>query len=145
MNLRVVHVKDRAELKLAFAIREQVYIVEQQIDRAEEFDEFDNGSEHFLAYLDNKPAGTCRYRTTDAGIKLERFATIEGFRGRGVASALMETMTKYIELSFSEQKKLYLNAQVSAMPLYAKFGFQSEGPIFLECNIAHQKMVRLLR
>lgn len=143
MNLRVVYIEDATELKMAFDIREQVYIVEQQIDRADEFDEFDHTSEHFLAYIDDVPAGTCRYRKTNDGIKLERFATLPQYRSRGVASALMQAMLDHIELQHISEQKLYLNAQISAMRLYAKFDFESEGPVFMECDIEHQKMVRL--
>ncbi|MEM6524643.1 MAG: GNAT family N-acetyltransferase [Bacteroidota bacterium] len=141
MNLHVVHVQDEAELKLAFDIREKVYIIEQQIDREDEFDEFDSTSDHFLAYLDDEPTGTCRYRLTKGGIKLERFATLKEYRGKGVASALMERMLDHIE-KYDLKQTLYLNAQITAMPLYAKFGFQPEGFVFLECDIEHQKMVR---
>ena len=56
MILRVVHIEDASELKAAFDIREEVYINEQQIDRADEFDEFDVISDHFLAYIDDNPA-----------------------------------------------------------------------------------------
>jgi predicted GNAT family N-acyltransferase len=35
---------------------------------------------------------------------------------------------------------LYLNAQESAMPLYARFDFQPVGDTFLECDIVHQRM-----
>ena len=143
MNLRVVHIEDVNELSFAFDIREQVYIVEQQIDRADEFDEFEESSDHFLAYCDDQPVGTCRYRETDNGIKLERFATLPQFRGRGVASVLMQAMLDHIELRYLKDKILYLNAQITAMPLYAKFGFEPEGPIFMECDIEHQKMIRL--
>lgn len=145
MILRVVHIEDASELKAAFDIREEVYINEQQIDRADEFDEFDAISDHFLAYIDDNPAGTCRYRSTENGLKLERFATLKKFRGKGVASALMKTTLNHMGLQNLTKQKLYLNAQITAMPLYAKFRFKPEGPVFLECEIEHQKMVRLPR
>lgn len=145
MRLRVIHIEDASELKAAFYIREEVYINEQEIDRADEFDEFDATSDHFLAYVDDNPVGTCRYRSTENGLKLERFATLKEFRGKGIASALMQTMLNHIGLQNLNRQKLYLNAQIDAMPLYAKFGFAPEGPVFLECEIEHRKMVRLPR
>ncbi|MEM9859612.1 MAG: GNAT family N-acetyltransferase [Bacteroidota bacterium] len=144
MSLKVKHIKDEAELALAFKIREKVYIVEQQIARKDEFDEFDKISEHFLAYFKDIPAGTCRYRLTDNAVKLERFATLAAYRGKGIASALMERMIAHIRVSCSKKTKLYLNAQLTAMPLYSKFDFCPEGAVFMECGIEHQKMSRLL-
>lgn len=130
------------ELKQAFDIREKVYIEEQQIDRADEFDEFDDSSRHFIAYYTGKPAGTARYRQTDEGFKLERFAVLPDFRKKGIASAIMEAMLIDIKESHAGKVKLYLNAQLSAMPLYEKFDFIPEGNQFMECDIPHQKMSR---
>lgn len=142
--MRVVHIDNPQELQMAFDIREKVYIIEQQIERAEEFDEFDSSAYHFLAYSSDKPAGTCRYRKTKNGIKLERFATLPELRGKGVASALMEAMLEHIEINHPSEKKLYLNAQLTAIPLYTKFGFQPDGAVFMECEIEHQQMIKLV-
>ncbi|MDX1627801.1 MAG: GNAT family N-acetyltransferase [Fulvivirga sp.] len=139
--ITVVQINTEQELEQAFQIREKVYIEEQQIDREDEFDAYDEEAEHFLAKEGDKPCGTARYRHTDEGIKLERFATLPGFRRRGVASLLMHTMLEHIQISGLSDKKVYLSAQVDAMPLYTKFGFKPEGERFMECNIEHQKMV----
>ncbi len=139
MKIDVEHINSSDRLELAYDIREKVYIQEQQIERADEFDEFDETSQHFLALVDDTPAGTCRYRQTDEGIKLERFATLPEFRGLGVASRLMQAVLGHIKQT-KAKVKLYLNAQLTAMPLYAKFGFKSEGDVFMECDIEHQKM-----
>nr|WP_155209840.1 GNAT family N-acetyltransferase [Fulvivirga aurantia] len=128
-------------MQKAFKIREEVYIEEQQIDRADEFDEFDDSSEHFLAVDDATPCGTARYRKTKEGIKLERFAVLPDYRGRGVASVIMTSMMEHITKNDERPVKLYLNAQLSALPLYEKFKFVPEGERFLECDIEHQKMV----
>jgi predicted GNAT family N-acyltransferase len=42
--------------------------------------------------------------------------------------------------STGKAKKKYLHAQIHAMPLYAKFGFQAVGDQFEECAILHYKM-----
>lgn len=139
--ISVKHIDNEEELKQAFAIREKVYIEEQQINREDEFDEYDATSEHFLAVESGVPCGTGRYRLTNEGIKLERFAVLPEYRRRGIASLLIETMLEYIKINHQDDKKLYLNAQVSAIPLYTNFDFVPEGDRFLECDIEHQKMV----
>jgi predicted GNAT family N-acyltransferase len=37
---------------------------------------------------------------------------------------------------------IYLNAQVDAVPLYEKSGFEKTGPQFEEAGIQHYKMVK---
>jgi len=145
--IEVIHAINPDELQAIFAIREAVFVQEQEVALAEEFDEFEETSRHFLAYWKAErrppePCGTARWRTTSNGIKLERFAVLASFRGKGVGRALVSTVLSDV---FGQQpepiESVYLHAQVSAMPLYAGFGFKAVGPQFDECGILHSKMV----
>ena len=131
-----------ADLDAAFAIRRAVFVEEQHVPAADEYDEFETTSRHFLALLNGEPVGTARWRRTSKGIKLERFAVLAKARGKGVGKALVQTVLNDV---FSEQpepiESIYLHAQVTAMPLYADFGFVPVGPKFDECGIQHYKMV----
>ena len=131
-----------ADLDLAFAIRRQVFVDEQKVSADEEYDEFETSSLHFLARFDTVPCGTARWRRTSNGVKLERFAVLKDYRNRGVANAMVQAVLNNV---FSQQpepiERIYLHAQVSAMPLYAAFGFVPVGPLFNEAGIQHQKMV----
>ena len=141
MSLQVEKITHDEQLKSAYWIREQVFVVEQGVDAGDEYDEFENQCSHFLASLDNKPVGTARWRFTPKGIKLERFAVLEEARGKGVGQALVAAVLKDInEYEESTGKLKYLHAQLSAVPLYSKFGFNKVGDIFEECNIMHYKM-----
>ena len=75
-----------------------------------------------------RPCGTARWRRTSNGVKLERFAVLADFRGKGVGKALVKAVLDDV---FSQQpepiERIYLHAQVTAMPLYAGFGFVSVG------------------
>ena len=64
-------------LQAAFQIRELVFVVEQEVDASEEYDEFEDSSIHFLAKLDSIPVGTARWRFTTNGVKMERFAVLQ--------------------------------------------------------------------
>ncbi|MGA0558698.1 GNAT family N-acetyltransferase [Larkinella sp. VNQ87] len=140
--IQVIQVNRPAELQQIFAIREEVFVKEQNVRKEDEYDEFEPTSRHFLALHDGTPCGTARWRTTSKGIKLERFAVLAAFRGKGVGQALVQAVLDDV---FSQQpepiESVYLNAQVTAMPLYAKFGFKPVGPMFEECGIQHYKMV----
>lgn len=140
-KINVAVARNQEQVGEAFEIREEVYVVEQEIDRAEEFDEFEDTSRHFVAYLNNVPCGAARWRFTSDGAKLERFAVLPAFRKKGIGAALVGAVIDDIRSRPEYQgQTLYLNAQMSAMPLYAKFNFIPVGEIFLECEIEHQRM-----
>jgi len=120
-------------------IRYEVFVVEQKVDEAEEYDEFESECPHFLAYAEGTPAGTARWRTTEKGFKLERFAVLENFRKFGVGSALVQAVLAEV-LPISEGKKIYLHAQVQALPFYQKLGFEAFGEEFIEAEIMHRAM-----
>jgi predicted GNAT family N-acyltransferase len=142
-SINVRKVKDADGLELARKIRYDVFVIGQNVPTEEEIDQFEEESFHFLALLDGTPAGAARWRFTDQGIKLERFAVLERFRERGVGSALVEAVLKDIEEHpGAHGKTQYLHAQLSAMRLYSKFGFKREGSMFQECDIDHYKMSR---
>lgn len=143
----IIPISGPADLDVAFAIRRQVFVEEQHVSADEEYDEFEVSSVHFLARADATPCGTARWRRTANGIKLERFAVLKAYRGRGVGKALVQTVLNDV---FSQQPQrgtaeptgqIYLHAQLTAMPLYAHFGFAAVGPLFDEAGIRHQKMV----
>src|SRR6188768_1106762 len=81
---------DEANCEKAFAIRHKVFVEEQQVDREEEYDEFDKTSKHYLVFADEGiPAGTSRWRETKSEIKLERFAVLKEYRSKGVGSVML--------------------------------------------------------
>ncbi|MGM0944928.1 MAG: GNAT family N-acetyltransferase [Bacteroidota bacterium] len=144
MSLLVEKVTGKTGLDLALKIREEVFVFEQNVDPEVEYDQFEDESEHFLASINGKPVGTARWRFTENGIKLERFAVIKEARRNGVGQALVTAVLRDIMVHPEAQgKKQYLHAQLQAVPLYSKFGFQKIGDIFEECNILHYRMERI--
>ena len=129
------------ELSTAFRIREKVFVDEQHVSHEEEFDDFDQVCYHFIAYYDGQACGTARWRFTDDGIKLERFAILESFRGKKVGSALLNKVLNHVQ-RYPERKdqRVYLHAQLFVIPLYEKAGFKPIGEVFDECGIPHQLM-----
>jgi len=122
-------------------IRDVVFIQEQAVSEEEEYDEFESESTHFLAFGDGIAAGTARWRQTEKGIKLERFAVKIEFRGFGIGSALVKAVLADVALKNPESKLIYLHAQVQALPFYAGLGFEAYGEEFVEADIIHRKMI----
>ncbi len=108
------------------------------MDHQLEYDNHENESTHFLALYDDIPCGAARWRHTDKGIKLERFAVLKEFRGKDVGLALLKEVIRDV---MPLNKKIYLHAQISAHGFYAKHGFDEEGEHFWEANIEHVIMV----
>jgi len=145
MSIKVEKVRTKEQLNTIFKIRKDVFVIEQEVDPAEEYDEFEDSSTHFLACVEDFPAGTARWRFTKNGIKLERFAVLKNMRGKGVGQALVQAVLSDIaKTQESTGKLLYMHAQLPAIPLYAKFGFEKVGEMFEECNIKHYQMEKYL-
>lgn len=136
--IQVRKINNMVDMEAAWAIRKKVFVEEQQCPEEEEY-EYEEESIHFLALVNDTEAGTARWRKTDKGIKLERFAVLPEFRKKGVASALLETILD--DALRQNPEKIYLHAQVQAMPLYEKFGFVKQGELFYEASIPHYAMV----
>ena len=137
-EIKVNKVNNPETLQTVFAIRKEVFVVEQNCPPELEW-EYEEDSHHFLATVDGEPAGACRWRKTDLGYKLERFAVLKQHRGKGVAHMMVSTALRDLP---SDTDYIYLNAQIDAMPLYAKSGFEKVGEQFEEAGIQHFKMVK---
>jgi predicted GNAT family N-acyltransferase len=137
-DIQVKRIAQQEDLQKAFAIRREVFVVEQNCPPELEYDKEDE-STHFLATVDGQPAGAARWRKTENGYKLERFAVAKDFRGTGVGQELVKAVLADLP---TDASCVYLHAQVQAVPFYTKLGFETSGPEFEEAGIWHYKMVR---
>lgn len=144
--MKVIPITQDQQWEAAKQIRKEVFVIEQKVPEEDEYDEFEEIARHFLALDGEKPVGTARWRFTDKGAKLERFAVSKEARSKGVGSALVRAVLEDVKQQASDPDMvLYLHAQVSAVDLYAKFGFQKEGDQFDECGIMHYHMKQKLK
>jgi len=137
MLIEIIPIVNLTDLEKAFAIRRQVFCVEQNVSEDFEMDEFDNIATHILAFIDDKPVATARWRFTTEGAKMERFAVLKKYRAKGVGEALV----KYTLDKLKDNDFIYLNAQESVIKFYEKYGFDVVGGRFYVADIPHRKMV----
>ncbi|RYE20784.1 MAG: GNAT family N-acetyltransferase [Sphingobacteriaceae bacterium] len=137
MKIKVHQTSNQQELEQVFAIRREVFVDEQNCPPELEW-EYEDESTHFLATVDNEPAGAARWRKTANGYKLERFAVLKKFRSFGVGQALVKTVLADLPAGADH---IYLHAQIQAVTLYEKFLFEKMGEEFEEAGIRHYKMV----
>ena len=131
-------ISEKPELaEMAFVIRQKVFVDEQQVDPDIEYDEHEEVAVHYLLFSDDVPVATARWRETDRGIKLERFATLKDHRNKGIGNHILDrVMDDILPLN----KPIYLHSQVRAISFYERNGFVKEGNIFIEANIQHYRM-----
>jgi len=137
-NIQVNKVIEPADLEKVFAIRREVFVGEQNCPPELEW-EFEDESTHFLAIIDGEPGGASRWRKTDKGYKLERFAVLKKFRGAGVGQELVKAVLNDLP---PDAGYIYMHAQVQAVSLYERFNFVKIGDEFEEAGIRHYKMIR---
>ncbi|MFC7309158.1 GNAT family N-acetyltransferase [Streptomyces monticola] len=146
-------VRDAAELELCFAVRKDVFVVEQQVPEDIEYDAYDAGAVHVLAVADDGAAlGTGRLLHGPAAAEkvggdlavgsLGRLAVTRSARGLGVGAALVrgiEDVARERGLTAVD-----LHAQTHALKFYERLGYAAYGPEFLDAGIPHLAMRRAL-
>lgn len=128
---------DQTLYNKALEIRQQVFIEELSVDPTLEI-ENEEFCRFYLIFIDDKPAGTARWRETEKGIKLERFALLPEFRNQGTGTILLKRILDDVTPFY---KKIYLHSQLNAVSYYQRQGFVKSGDIFTEAFIQHYLMI----
>ena len=116
-------------------IRTRVFIDEQHVPAAEEFDDRDKTAIHWIAWGENQTAmGVARL----AGNRVERMAVLKPWRRRGVGSSLVRAIIAFAVREKIEQ--LELDAQLHAVGFYEDNGFEVSGEEFMDVGIRHVPM-----
>ncbi len=127
---------DQSTLK---AIRFEVFVEEQRVPAEAEIDAHDPVSLHAIAWTDGKAAG-CGRLLPDGHIG--RMAVRKPYRGLGVGGLILQHL---IERARQRgDREIVLSAQTHALGFYEKFGFLVEGGEYLDCNIPHRDMRKIL-
>ena len=137
IHIKKITFENKIEMQKCFEIRKDVFVNEQQCDPKDEY-EFEEESTHYLLSEKNIPLATARYRKTENGIKMERFAVLKSKRGKGYGIKILKKMI--LDLSHLKLTK-YLHAQVQVVKFYEKVGFKKIGGKFDEVGIMHYKMI----
>jgi len=131
----------------------------------DEFDEIEATSVHVIFSLSSRPdehIGTLRYDPTKG--KISRIALLPAYRGAGIGrqmmlsferrllaglqSCLADPAPPSLSLPLSDVPApghIRLHSQIPVVGFYAKIGYQSVGPTFIEDGAPHQLMVKELQ
>lgn len=111
-----------------------MFIEEQGINPADEWDPDDASAIHFIAERDGQPVGCARVLHAS---KIGRMAVLATVRRRNVGSKLLRAAIALIQ---SQGHTPTLGAQLSAMGFYANHGFLPTGAVFDDAGIPHRTM-----
>ncbi len=144
-------------LEACRAIRRSVFIDEQGVPEALEWDGLDRQARHFLvldpaighdattrraATATPIPLGTARMRIVGGHAKAERVAVQQAARKHGVGRLLMLALEAHARCQ--RLPAVLLHAQLTAIPFYERLGYQAHGEIFPDAGIDHREMTKLL-
>ncbi|MFE9993214.1 GNAT family N-acetyltransferase [Streptomyces avermitilis] len=142
-----------ADREACFAVRKEVFVVEQRVPQDIEYDAYDAGAVHVLAVRDDGvPLGTGRLlhgaaaaAKTDGDLtvgSLGRLAVTQDARGLGVGAALVRAIEDAARAH--GLAAVDLHAQTHALGFYERLGYVAYGPEFLDAGIPHRAMRRAL-
>lgn len=126
------------DLAAAFAVRRAVFVKEQGISQACEFDAYEMKLEHVVVYEREKPVAAGRLRFGDGWARLERICVLKSMRGNGYGKVVVMGL-EYV----ARCRGIYVltvHAQLEAEKFYAAQGYVRVSRQFLEVGIPHIAM-----
>ena len=139
-------------------IRTRVFIKEQQVPEALEWDGLDTTALHLLAQIqapktiDKEQAGHTAHPTEAVGTAriiinndiahIGRMAVLPHWRGKGIGFKILQKAI--LECQQRAVKKIILNAQSYVLNFYQKAGFKISSDEFIDAGIIHKEMTLLL-
>lgn len=123
----------------AFALRREVFVIEQAIPESEEFDADDLTATHLVAIAAGNVVGTLRIIYQPEHAKIGRVVVSQLWRGRGISTLLLR---RAMDLARAKgETRFYLTAQHDKLAVYEKLGFVAFGTPFDDgSGILHLEM-----
>lgn len=136
-GIRITQVQDPGP---CYAVRHQVFVIEQGVSEGLEFEGEGPHCLHFAAFEGARAIACLRVTPQEDIAKIERVAVLAEARKTGVGAALMRAvMADLARQGFVSAK---LGSQITAQGFYEKLGFVAYGPEFLDADMPHIMMKR---
>lgn len=134
--------RSQAELCL---IRRAVFIEEQQVSEALEWDGIDGDCRHLLAHDISTDLSRAIVVGTGRLVpdgQIGRMAIRKEYRRMGVGFKILQQLIRFAQQEAKDE--IYLHAQLYVVEFYQKAGFEVSGDIFMDAGIPHIKMSKRL-
>lgn len=132
---------DLCELYSLLQLRNEVFVVEQNCPY-QDLDNKDFVAHHLLIYSQEELVAYARlFRSgiSFAEASIGRIITSKKVRSSGMGKILMEKSIQSLYELYGVQP-IRIGAQCYAIPFYQKFGFETNGDMYLEDGIEHIEM-----
>jgi len=123
---------------LAFQLRREVFMLEQGVSHADEYDDRDKDATHVVTVREGEVVGVLRVVWMQDYAKIGRFAVRKSLRNTGVGTRLFERTLTLIREQGCQQ--IALEAQIDRIAFYERFGFHAYGDEYLDAGIVHKRM-----
>ena len=128
-------------LEDAYAVRRAVFVEEQGISEADEYDGSDGACVHLVLYENAIPVATGRIMITSEDYVIGRVAVLKSHRGQQLGLGIMQALIQACCEMGSERQ--VLSAQLPARGFYEKLGFTAYGDVYDDAGIPHIAMERV--
>lgn len=121
-------------------VRTAVFVQEQGVPAELEQDEMDPLCRHALLLDAGLPVATGRL---EGDGHIGRIAVVRSHRGKGLGRRVvtfLEDSARALGL-----QRVFLGAQLQAIPFYEKLGYRCYGDEFMDAGIAHRRMEKMLK
>jgi predicted GNAT family N-acyltransferase len=143
MALLVKAVETDAERAAAYALRREVFVLEQRVPEDLERDAEDAGAFHAVALDGGRCVGTGRLVRQAGGVgRVGRMAVARDARRRGVGDRVLEALEARARADGLREIELHAQRYVEAF--YRRHGYAPEGDPFEEAGIDHVVMRKRL-
>jgi predicted GNAT family N-acyltransferase len=130
-------------MSAVYALRREVFVIEQGVPGELEVDEDDKVAAHLAALSGDHVIGTLRMMRHERTAKIGRMAVAASSRKKGVGRELMKFAAAAASREGAEE--IILGAQLTAREFYKRLGYIEEGAVFDDAGIPHVMMRKKLR
>ncbi|MEP2781869.1 MAG: GNAT family N-acetyltransferase [Pseudoruegeria sp.] len=136
----IYDIAETSDLGTCHALRQTVFIEEQNVPVEVEMDDKDSEAIHILAKTEDGAAvGTARLLFVGSTGKIGRVCVVKDHRGTGLGTALIQFSIEHLRQT-PQITRAKLGAQQHAIGFYEKLGFTICGPEYQDGGIPHFDM-----
>ncbi|GGA40181.1 GNAT family N-acetyltransferase [Pelagibacterium lentulum] len=123
---------------LGFALRREVFILEQNVPEELEHDADDLTATHIVGIADGAVVAVLRILWKSDYAKIGRVAVARSHRGKNIGAQLIRFAIDHAK--DQGQPRCYLESQADKTGFYERLGFNAYGEIFMDAGIPHLRM-----
>ncbi|WP_196259398.1 GNAT family N-acetyltransferase [Pelagibacterium limicola] len=123
---------------LGFALRREVFVIEQNVPEELEHDADDLAATHIVGIAEGAVVAVLRILWNESYAKIGRVAVAASHRGHGLGAKMIRFAVEYA--AGQGQSRCYLESQSDKVAFYERLGFVAYGDEFMDAGIPHLRM-----